>query len=417
MVVVLNVGAAFFPLDEELGLLGGSYTPQIQEAMSRLGAKMPYGQAKEEIERFCHTLVSEPTIRRQTMENGQAGEALAKAESKRVEKEGAEVLVSPNNILISADGAFIALTTGEWREVKTVSIGEFETVKKRDGSEKIETGALSYFSRSYQARDFEYYALSEVHRRGIEKANIVVSVNDGAEWIQNFMDYHVPEAVRILDFSHAQGYIADAGKVLYGEGTAQFQSWFRQTCHTLKHSSPEKTLTTLEQLRSQIDQQEALAVIDGSLAYLRKREPMLNYTDFVTQGYPIGSGCVESGHKVVVQSRMKQAGMRWAETNLDPMLALRNLICNDRWTEGWTQIVAYRQQQQREKYQQQYDTALHTPTPVSPAKPTEPISPPLLSKSTKPAKPTPKKPYRPPADHPWRKPFLPRRRSSSLNLT
>ncbi len=417
MVVVLNVGAAFFPLDEELGLLGGSYTPQIQEAMSRLGAKLPYGQAREEMERFCHTQVSEPTIRRQTMENGRASEAQAKAASKRVEKEAAEVRVSPNKILISADGAFIALTTGEWREVKTVSIGEFEMVKKRDGSEKVQTGALSYFSRSYQARDFEYYALSEVHRRGVEKANIVVSVNDGAEWIQNFMDYHVPEAVRILDFPHAQGYLADAGKVIYGEGTQQFQTWFRQASHTLKHASPQKTLTKLEKLRPQTDQQEALEVLDGSLIYLRKRKPMLNYVDFVTQGYPIGSGCVESGHKVVVQSRMKQAGMRWAETNVDPMLALRNLICNDRWTEGWTQIVAYRQQQQREKYQQQHDPTLHTPAPASPEKPTEPISPPLLTKSTKPAKPTLKKPYRPSADHPWRKPFLPQRRSSSLNMS
>ena len=34
-------------------------------------------------------------------------------------------------------------------------------------------------------------------------------------------------------------------------------------------------------------------------------------------GLPIGSGAVESSHKQVVQSRMKQAGMRWAEHHVD----------------------------------------------------------------------------------------------------
>lgn len=417
MVVVPNVATAFSPLDEELGLLPGSYTPQLQEAMTRLGAKMPYEQARDEIERFCHTVVSEPTLRRQTMANGRVSEALAKEESERVEKEGPEVRARPNKILISADGAFIALTTGEWREVKTVSIGEFETVQKADGSQKVETGGLSYFSRSYGARDFEYYALAEVHRRGLEKANIIVTTNDGAEWIQNFIDYHCPEAVRILDFSHAQGYIAAVGKAVYGEGTDQFQAWFRQTSHDLKHKPPHKTLTKLAQLRPKTDQPQVLEVIDDSLAYLRKRKPMLKYAHFVHQGYPIGSGCVESGHKVVVQSRMKQAGMRWAETNVDPMLALRNLICNDRWTEGWSQIVTYRLRQQRQTQLQKRRATGHPPVAEPLEKPPEP--PPLSLSPTpaKPDKPSPKKPYRPPADHPWRKPFLPQRRPTPRNIT
>ncbi len=417
MVAVLSVAAAFSPLDEELGLLAGSYTPQLQEAMTRLGAKMPYEQARDEIERFCHTAVSEPTVRRQTMENGRASEAVAKADSEWVEKEGPEVRTRPNKILISADGAYIALTTGEWREVKTVSIGEFETVKKADGSEKVETRELSYFSRSYRARDFEYYALAEVHRRGLEKAKLIVTTNDGAEWVQNFVDYHCPEAIRILDFSHAQGYIADAGKAVYGEETDEFRAWFRQRSHELKHKPPHKTLTKLEQLHPKTDQPPVLEVIDTSLAYLRKREPMLNYVHFVAQGYPIGSGCVESGHKVVVQSRMKQAGMRWAENNVDPMLSLRNLICNDRWTEGWQQIVAYRLRQQPEKHIQKRRPPGHTAVAVSLEKPTEPASGPLAPKPAKPDTPPSQKPYRPPADHPWRKPFLPQRRPTPLNTT
>jgi hypothetical protein len=37
---------------------------------------------------------------------------------------------------------------------------------------------------------------------------------------------------------------------------------------------------------------------------------MMAYAAFGEQGYPIGSGSVESANKLVVESRMKGAGMR-----------------------------------------------------------------------------------------------------------
>ena len=47
---------------------------------------------------------------------------------------------------------------------------------------------------------------------------------------------------------------------------------------------------------------------------------------------------VESANKLVVEDRLKGAGMHWAEANVNPMLALRNAVCNDRWEESWTVI-------------------------------------------------------------------------------
>jgi hypothetical protein len=170
----------------------------------------------------------------------------------------------------------------------------------------------------------------------------------------------------------------------------------------LKHTGPQPVLTNLEQLCRQADQPQERQMIEGSLAYLRKREPTLNYPHFQQQGYPIGSGCVESAHKVVVQSRMKQAGMRWAEANVDPMLALRNLICNDRWKQGWQQIVTYRRQQQLKKHRHKCRLALQALPPVTPVKPTEPGPPPLTPTKIKPDPGPPKRTRRPAADHPWR---------------
>jgi hypothetical protein len=41
-----------------------------------------------------------------------------------------------------------------------------------------------------------------------------------------------------------------------------------------------------------------------------------------------------------MQQRMKQAGMRWAEENLNPMLALRVALCNQTWKTSWREIEA-----------------------------------------------------------------------------
>lgn len=66
----------------------------------------------------------------------------------------------------------------------------------------------------------------------------------------------------------------------------------------------------------------------------------MQYPTFQSQGWPIGSGIVESGNKLVVEARLTGSGMHWAERHVNPMLAIRNIICSDRWKEEWPKIEA-----------------------------------------------------------------------------
>lgn len=242
---------------------------------------------------------------------------------------------------MSADGAFIHLTNGEWREVKTVAFGEFKSQwNPRQSRLETKTRNISYFSRLENAETFERSALYEWQQRGGEKAKQVVAVNDGALWIQNFIDYHAPKATRIIDFAHAQSYLAVIGKAIYGAESQAFQSWFRQTSHHLKTRPPHHVLADLSLLQAQQQQHPQAAEIEQAISYLDMRRSMIDYAHFTRLNLPIGSGIVESGQKVVVQRRMKQAGMRWAEQNVNPMLALRLALCNNRWSSTWQAIVA-----------------------------------------------------------------------------
>ena len=380
--------------------MGGSYTPQIQEDMSRLGAKMPFAQVIEEIASSHQVRVSEATVRRTTYESGQAAEALVKAEVARLEKGVAESCGQPEKLLVSVDGAFVHIISGEWCEVKSLVVGEFSQEWNHQSKAYVtHSHDLSYFSRSYKAREFEQAALAELHQRGVDKAQTVVAVNDGAAWIQQFIDYHVPQAVRIIDFAHTLKYIAAAGKAIWGEGSEVFKQWFARMAHQLKHHPPQRTVAELRLLTPKAKTDSQTDLLDRAIFYIQSRLQMMDYPHFQKQGYPIGSGSVESSHKLVVHARLKLAGMRWAASHLDPMLALRNLICNRRWADTWPNIVAYCRQQIWHKRRQAIAQRLQ-PLPPQPSKRYA-----LADLKIDPS-PHPKPLTQPmpssPADHPWR---------------
>ncbi|MFZ1400095.1 MAG: ISKra4 family transposase [Candidatus Promineifilaceae bacterium] len=317
----------------------GRYTPQVQEAITRLGSRLPFKEAQEELEMMWGIEISTAGVRDITLRNGRVANELVEAEVARLQAEAPEASAPAEQLVMCADGALVQVRNGEWREVKTVAFGEFEAqwdAKKKQVLTK--TNQISYFSRVDKADTFAEMALYEWHQRGGDKAKQVVAVNDGALWIQAFIDYHCPQAIRVIDFAHAQAYLATIGKALYGAETEAFQQWYGRISKQLGQKPPHRTLNELRFLQASHQDHPDIAEIEQAVLYLERRQEMIDYAHFRNQGVPIGSGIVESGHKVVMQRRMKQAGMRWAEDNLNPMLALRMAVCNRRWKPTWQNI-------------------------------------------------------------------------------
>jgi hypothetical protein len=327
----------FFPLDEELELLPGKLTPKGYEQLVRVSSWMPFRRAVEMFGEFTGIKVSKIVSQRNTEKAGAVYEEIQKAEVEWLQKKMPRATVSPYKLQISADGAMVPLLHGVWAEVKTLVIGEVQPAVREKGEMVVHTRKLSYFSRKVSSEEFETASLGEMHRRGVANAKAVAAVMDGAEWEQSFTDYHCPRAVRILDFAHAAEHINQVGEFLYGEHTAESQAWLKEHLHHLKHEGPKKLLLEMQKLQKKYPQDKQ---ITGNFAYLKKREKQIQYPTFQAQGWPIGSGIVESGNKLVVEARLKGAGMHWAEQHVNPMLALRNIICSDRWQDEWSKIEA-----------------------------------------------------------------------------
>ena len=73
------------------------------------------------------------------------------------------------------------------------------------------------------------------------------------------------------------------------------------------------------------------------IGYIGRFFDAINYNDFKSKGYPIGSGEVESAHKYVPQKRMKLPGACWHPDTINPMLALRVLRANCWWDDYWNE--------------------------------------------------------------------------------
>jgi hypothetical protein len=328
---------AFFPLDEELALLPGQLTPLLQDHLAHLGSWMPFAKAASMLERFTHVSVSKASAQRHTEAVGIAYEAVQLAEVEHIEQDWPEVGVGPEKLVLSVDGAFVPLLKGEWAEVKTLVVGEVGQPIEVKGEVVVETHSLSYFSRLSEAETFQRLTLGELYRRRLESARQVAAVSDGAEWIQGFVDYHCPAAIRILDFPHAAERICQIGSVVLGAGHASLTAWQTRQLHQLKHTGPSELVANLTSFAAEHLGDE---LVSENLAYLEKRVTQLEYPTFQADGWPIGSGCVESANKLVVEARLKGAGMHWSRASVNGLLALRNAVCNDRWEEAWQQSTA-----------------------------------------------------------------------------
>jgi hypothetical protein len=397
-------------------LLPGPLTPRLVEDLAHLGTWMPFAVAARNLGRFHGVGVSEPTARRWTEKAGAALVARETAEVARLVRDEVPPPQGPPLQQVSVDGALVPLVGGAWTEVKTVAIGTVGGRTWEKDHFAVHTSDISYFSRCADHLTFSRQASLETHRRGTATAGQVLGIVDGADWEQGFLDDHCPAAVRILDWGHAAEHLALAGQALFGVGTEETSAWLGTWLHELRHGDPERALAELRErvadpARGEAARQEAAK----HLAYLDERREQIRYADFEARGFPIGSGIVESGNKLVVEARLKGAGMHWAPEHVNPLVALRAVACSDRWDAVWPQIHRRlrqaRQERQRERRRRRAEQAREAsslPPPPPARRPSRAPSPRTTASTPKAAA------GRPAPDHPWRRALIPpdRRRAS-----
>lgn len=383
------------------------------EVLARLGALLSFEQVPEHLAFFTGAPLSRETTRRLTETAGAQLVAVETAEVAALEATLPNPPPGPPVQQLSVDGAMVPLVGGQWSEVKLLAVGTVTTLPDRDGLPHARTTDLSYFARLADADTFGRLATVETHRRGTTTAGQVAAVQDGAVWQQGVVDLHRPDAVRILDFPHAAQHLSAAAAAVWGEGSAASRCWLDAWLGDLKRGDPADVLAALATLPTATarDPATAATVVQQTLEYLAARWEHLQYAVFQAAGLPIGSGCVESGHKVVMQARLKGPGMHWAAGNVNPLLALRCALLNGRWAERWGRLTqhwratvrAARHTRREGRRARRADAAANADTDPAPAPPPPaartpvpavPAAAPVRAKTIVDGRPT--------AAHPWK---------------
>jgi hypothetical protein len=155
----------------------------------------------------------------------------------------------------------------------------------------------------------------------------VVVIGDGAKWIWEHMATTFGnERVKILDWFHCCQHLWTINGAVHGLGATETATWVTQAKDLIWERGPEALLALLATLLAPTE--EGAKVLNTERGYFRSNGERMHYPAYREQGWPIGSGAVESAAKHLVQQRMKRAGMRASDLGARAILNLRCAMLN-----------------------------------------------------------------------------------------
>jgi hypothetical protein len=311
------------PFCLQAGVRHRGYSGRLQRVLTDFGAESSFARAVEHVKEHYGIDVPISAVRQQTLRHGRAMASVS---------EQVSPLRPCKELITEIDGSMIpAMKSGGgedarkgkslfWREVRLCS------ARAQGQSQPVYGASLG----SVESAGWIWQQTAE--QAGLGPRSFVHGVGDGAPWIvEKFKDNFGPQGRYLIDFFHVSEYLAAAASRV---APGKEQQWRRRQQGRLLNEQLKKVLRSME------NHQEPLELPERPVAeayrYLHERREHLHYAQARHRNLPIGSGEIESGHRHVVQQRLKLAGAWWKETNIQPMLNLRVARANGWWAIYWS---------------------------------------------------------------------------------
>jgi len=322
-------GAGVAPLDEQLGVGERELSPKLQRIIGYVGGHVSFGVVEKVLYESYGIEVSTEAIRQVGEEVGQDARQWEETERRTYEEKplpsrprGQE----PKTWVLELDGKMVGFQDGSWQEVKTGVIYELAArVEIQPGRQELLKREL--IARRCHWEEFIPDMWAAMHRAGVHDGDQLVTVADGARALDQIFEYVAPEATRIRDFYHVAEKIYAIGELRFGGQTAEAQHWIRGQLAKLKASELSAVIRSIAHMKCATN--EAKQKRSEVVRYLRRHRAAMNYGRYLQEGWPIGSGAVEGGCKLV-GLRTNGCGRRWGLPGCDQVVALRVAVLNDR---------------------------------------------------------------------------------------
>lgn len=326
------------PMDEVLGLID-SYSPGVAKLMCHAaGMDGSYDEAEQTLELYAGVRVPASQIRRIVQELGPELEAWSEGRNEARCEQVANFYVSYDGTGVpmrkeetkgrkgkQADGSSVS------REVKLGCVFT-STSNDPEGRPVRDPESTTYLASFEPAEDFGLCILKEARLRGLGKADKVIVIGDGAQWIWKQAGINFPGAIQILDYYHAREHLSVLVEAVFpaeDERGKQLNKWI----DLLDEGKAEKIAILAEENKARSGKRRSTA--DREIEYFRKNTERMQYAHFKEQGLFIGSGVVEAGCKTVVGKRTKQSGMFWNIRGAQNILDIRCAVLSDTYDDYW----------------------------------------------------------------------------------
>jgi hypothetical protein len=242
---------------------------------------------------------------------------------------------------LSMDGTMINIREEGWKELKVGSVFDIALRSGVDEVTKEEVELpfadnISYVAHLGGPDIFGQKVWAEARQRYWNLAPDTVVVGDGATWIWNLTREHFFESYQVVDWYHACEHLASAARLMHGEGSPAAQRWYKRHQTILFQGHAEKIAKTLN--RAAETRPKVAKELRTEAGYFDNNKRRMQYLEMRAEGYPIGSGTVESGGKQF-KARLAGPGMRWSRAGAERLIPIRAAVMSGRFDSIWR--VAY----------------------------------------------------------------------------
>lgn len=173
---------------------------------------------------------------------------------------------------------------------------------------------------------------AEAWRRNWTRARDTIALGDGAPWIWNLVQEHFYDSRQAVDWYHAAQHLWHAAHLLHGEGTPAAKQWFKDYETPLFEGHADRLVRLLGNLARS---HPALADgLRGEAHYFDEHQRRMQYLELREDGFPIGSGMVESACKQF-HARFNGPGMRWSRPGIERLLPVRAAVMGHTFDNWW----------------------------------------------------------------------------------
>jgi hypothetical protein len=297
-----------------------------------LSGLLPYEHCQAVFERIGRVHIPRSSVWRQTQTHGEALKTYIEHQQSQV---SVERVVLPDVAQdhaqqkgISMDGGMVNIRGEGWKEFKVGVIFDVEQRLERDERtrelvERAHGVNMAYTAVLGAVERFAPALWAVAVTQGVPQAADSSVSADGAEWIWNLVADYFPDSIQIIDWYHATQHLASAAQALFPQDDKKAQTWFKDRLDDLFQGHLAPIIKPLEQQG-----------LSDEAHYFRVHHRRMHYQEFQEQGYPLGSGTVESGVKQF-KVRLTGPGMRWSRPGAERMLVIRAAVLQGGFDTLW----------------------------------------------------------------------------------